>query len=274
MDDNPYVSSAALRHSHYYHLKDGRAVLHAGPHPPPDLFAAAAIGAFRGFVLDPQFSCVGAKNAVANETLRFGVYDRLGSVESAAGLARDLFTFTHEPPEFTEADYITFVAIFQEPAGLDEEQFERLLWDELRALHRLDRPLHDWDPAVSDDPNDPHFAFSFSETAFFVVGLHPNSSRVARQFPWPALVFNPHAQFERLKKAVQWERLQDVIRNREENLQGAVNPNLADFGEESEARQYSGREVEPDWTPPSLDNTASRGCPFGHSAPDAGEAKA
>jgi len=33
-------------------------------------------------------------------------------------------------------------------------------------------------------------------------------------------------------------------------VQGSLNPNLADFGERSEARQYSGREVEEHWRCP------------------------
>lgn len=281
MPDNPYASAAALEHSRYYQIKDGRAAIlsesngSAESQPALELFASTVIGAFRGFVLDPMFSCVGAKSAIAHETVRFGVYERLGSPSSSAGLAHDLFTFTREPAEFTEADYITFVAIFREPAELDEKGFEHLLWEELRQLNRMDGPLHPWDPAVSPDPDDPHFAFSFAGTAFFVVGLHPHSSRTARRFPWPALVFNPHAQFERLKETLSWEKMQEVIRDREQKLQGSLNPNLAEHGEVSEARQYSGRPVEPNWHAPTAaptsrppisqpSSTAGRGCPFPH----------
>ena len=250
MTVNPYDSETALRHSRYYRIKAGRPVPAADDTRSPDLFASAAIGAFHGFVQNPSFSCVGAKSAVAHETVRLGVYERLGSPESAAGLARDLFTFTHEPAELIDNDFVTFVAMFREPGHLDEAAFESLLWDELRQLNRLDAPLHAWDPSVSPDPDDPHFGFSFAGTAFFVVGLHPNSSRTARQFPFPTLVFNPHAQFVRLKEAGRWAKMQEVIRTREDKLQGSLNPNLADYGSESEARQYSGREVEPDWHPP------------------------
>ena len=262
MADNPYTGDAALRNSRYYRIQDGRPVP-ADPARPaaPDLFASAAIGAFHGFVQNPQFSCVGAKSAVAHDTVRLGVYDRLGSAEASAGLARDLFTFTHEPADLPASDFVTFVAMFREPGDLDEAGFERLLWAELRQLNRLDAPLHDWDPAVSADPDDPHFGFSFAGTAFFVVGLHPHSSRTARRFPWPTLVFNPHAQFTRLKEAGRWSRLQEVIRTREGKLQGSLNPNLADYGTASEARQYSGRPVEPDWQPPFSPRPADASAP-------------
>jgi FPC/CPF motif-containing protein YcgG len=268
---NPFDSELAIRHSQYFSTKGGRPVSEGGAADPPDLFASAAIAAFRGFVQNPQFSCVGAKSAVANESARLGVYDRLGSEGATAGLARDLWTFTHDPDTNADNDYVTLVALFKEPTGLDEAGFEACLWKQLSQLRRLDAPLHDWDPTVSPDPHDSHFGFSFAGTAFFVVGLHPNSSREARRFPWPLLVFNPHAQFTRLREAGQWARMQDVIRSREMTLQGSLNPNLADHGDISEARQYSGRPVEPDWKPPFAPESpapAAGRCPIAHGSPD------
>ena len=249
-DDNPFDSELALRHSRYFGTRDGRAVLLGDPGAPPDLFASAAVGAFRGFVLNPRFSCVGAKSAVMHESYRLGVYDRLAGAEATAGLCRDLFTFTREVDRADDGEFRTFVAIFRQPTDLDEREFERLLWVQLHKLNLRDAPLHDWDPSVSADPDDPHFGFSFAETAFFIVGLNPSSSREARRFPWPTLVFNPHAQFQHLKEEGRWERLQQVIRTREGQLQGSLNPNLADYGQATEARQYSGRAVEADWHPP------------------------
>ena len=40
------------------------------------------------------------------------------------------------------------------------------------------------------------------------------------------------------------------VRERDKALAGSVNPMLADFGRGSEAAQYSGREVGPDWKCP------------------------
>jgi FPC/CPF motif-containing protein YcgG len=83
--------------------------------------------------------------------------------------------------------------------------------------------------------------------AFFVVGLSPQAERWARRFPWPVLVFNAHEQFEELRKSEQFPR----IRERDAELEGEPNPNLADYGDHTEARQYSGREVESDWVCPA-----------------------
>jgi FPC/CPF motif-containing protein YcgG len=134
------------------------------------------------------------------------------------------------------------VAVFTGRPPASERAFERLLWIQLQQLHERDL-APDWDPAVSSDPADPDFSFSFEGTALFVIGLHPGSSRLARRFAWPALVFNPHAQFERLRRDGVFELLRDRIRERDLALQGTLNPNLADFGERSEARQYSGRDT-------------------------------
>ncbi len=228
------------------------------------------MAAFRGFVQNPQFSCVGAKSAVAHESARLGIYDDLGSEGATAGLARDLWTFTREPETRSEDDFVTFVAVFKQPTDLDEAGFEDRLWQQLRRLNRLDAPFHDWDPAVSPDVDDPHFGFSFAGMGFFVVGLHPHSSRESRRFPWPLLAFNPHAQFTRLREAGQWARMQEVIRIRELSLQGSLNPNLADHGEVTEARQYSGRPVEPGWRPPFTAETPgpeAAECPSAPSKP-------
>jgi FPC/CPF motif-containing protein YcgG len=131
----------------------------------------------------------------------------------------------------------------KEPAG-----FEGLLWRQLRLLH--ERDTAEWDPSVSSDPGDPRFAFSFGGRAFFVVGLAPSGERWARTFPWPLLAFNAHRQFRELRTSGKFERIQEVVRERDEALEGDLNPNLSDWGSHTEARQYSGREVEDDWTCP------------------------
>lgn len=114
-------------------------------------------------------------------------------------------------------------------------------------LHERDRRHHPWDPEASANPDDPHFSYSFGGRAFFVVGMHPNSSRLARRFAWPALVFNARYQFERLREEGRFTHLRDAIRARKVALQGSLNPNQSDHGEDTEARQYSGRPAEPDW---------------------------
>ncbi len=142
----------------------------------------------------------------------------------------------------------SFLAAFLRPSVMDERQFERRLWRQLRLVHRADGSA--WGEAVSRDPGDDHFGISVAGTAFFVVGLHPGSSRIARRAPMPVLAFNLHSQFERLRSGDRYERFRDTIRHRDLRLQGTINPMLADHGHISEARQYSGRAVPAGWRAP------------------------
>ena len=204
---------------------------------------------FNAFVADERFPCLAGKGAVhrGDHTLR--IYDTLGSRESAAALARDLSVFVRSAPA-DGAGLRAFVGLFRGPDMADELAFEQQLWRHLQHLHAFDDPDSAWDPTVSDDPESPEFSFSFGGRALFVVGMHPASSRLARRFRWPAMVFNPRAQFARLRAEGKFERLRTLVRERDVALQGTPNPTLADFGERSEARQYSGRATEPEWRCP------------------------
>jgi uncharacterized protein len=195
--------------------------------------------AFSEFVRDPRFPCLAARTTARPDHEDLRVYGRLGSVAVSDALAADLARFAREARAANR--FSAFVAIFTGRPPASERAFERRLWAQLQLLHERDDPAAGWDSAVSADPQDPRFSFSFAGRAFFVVGLHPRSSRLARRFRYPALVFNPHAQFERLRREGRFERLRDLIRARDIALQGSVNPSLSDFGERSEAEQYSGR---------------------------------
>ena len=225
-----------------------------------DFFPAQAEAAFRELVSWPEFPCLGAKAALNSDSHTIKVFAELGSLEATNALASALYDFTATAFGQGTGEYATFIAIFKYSRQLTERQFEELLWKQLRLLHERDAAQFDWDPQVASDPADPHFSFSFGGQALYVIGMHAQSSREARRFPWPVLVFNPHSQFERLRGNGKWKRMQEVIRQRDLELQGSINPMLSDFGEQSEARQYSGRAVEEDWRAP-FQPTQPR-CPF------------
>jgi len=243
-------------------------------------FAAQAEEAFRQFVLQPAFPCLGAKAAFNANAQTLRVFAELGGAESTDELAAALGEFaasvgrdsveprvgtsnTGGSTESRPADYSSFIAIFERPRDSTELEFERLLWEQLRQLHERDAARFDWAPNVAPDPADPHFSFSFAGQALYVIGMHANSSREARRFPWPAMVFNPHEQFERLRSDGKWKHMQETIRHRDLVLQGSINPMLSDFGEQSEARQYSGRVVDESWRAP-FKAASSAKCPFAH----------
>ena len=203
--------------------------------------------------------CVAARSAFNSDSYRFGVYSALGSPEATAGLAADLERFAlgvgeaNGEPAADLSDYATFVAVFDAPLPRSrnddaEVAFERALWEQLQALHDVD--ARGWDPRTSPDASHKDFSFSFAGRSFYIIGMHPDASRPARRFPRPALVFNLHAQFERLRETGSYEKMRDLIRERDTQQTGDMNPMLADFGKRSEAVQYSGRAVAGAWRCP------------------------
>ena len=256
MKGNPFGNEIALKNS-ALHWPNGTDLIPADDAAQGGSFLHEAHAAFRDIVLQEGFSCIGAKAAFHAQAYGFAVYSKLGSIDSNTGLCRDLCHFTQSGVA-KQNEFATFVSVFRGPLLLDEVQFEELLWRQLHDLHEASRKHFGWDGSVSSNPENPEFSFSFAGRAFYVLGMHPRSSRIARQFPWPALAFNPHEQFERLRTEGKWKRMQRSIRARELVLQGSINPMLNDFGEKSEARQYSGRAVSDDWTPPGSGGK----CPF------------
>lgn len=161
-------------------------------------------------------------------------------------VALDLGAFASS--EEPASGFASFVAVFGGAPPSGEPEFEQALWDVLSAVSARD--ASDWDPTVSRDPEDPCFSYSFAGRAFYVVGLHPAASRPARRCDAPTLVFNPHDQFERLRAQGHFSSLRSLIRERDRDFSGSVNPMLQDFRDGSEARQYSGRAVGSEWQCP------------------------
>lgn len=198
-------------------------------------------------VLHPDYPCLGARAVFNRDRATVVVLDSLGSTDAALALHEQLAAFAETTD--VSAGFASLVAVCRSPDVHSEREFETLLWTQLELLHQVDD--QPWDPSVSDDPDDPHFAFSVAGTAYFVVGMHPRASRIARRTPLPTMVFNLHEQFEELRGSERFIRMRDTIRRRDTDLQGSVNPMVRDHGASSEARQYSGRVVPEDWEPPA-----------------------
>jgi FPC/CPF motif-containing protein YcgG len=135
--------------------------------------------------------------------------------------------------------------------------FEELFWQRLQALSNLDAQRYGYDKRVVADPSSPDFSFSLKEEAFFVIGLHPGSSRPARQYTYPTMVFNPHAQFEQIRNNGRYDSIRNTIRTRDIAYSGSINPMLQDYGDSSEAYQYSGKAYDETWKCPFLSQHGS-----------------
>ena len=202
---------------------------------------------FDDFILGKDHPCLMAQTVFSLDKVDFHQYDDFGTRETARAILQDLQKYIAHY-DFESNEFLTFLAVFKGRKDYSEEEFEKLLWQQLQYLHEEDDSP--WDEAVKSDPEDPDFSFSLGGRAFYMVGLHPNSSRKARQAPYPAIAFNLHWQFEKLREMNTYHTVRDKIRERDVELQGDINPMLEDFGERSEARQYSGREVEEEWKCP------------------------
>jgi uncharacterized protein len=219
-------------------------VIAANPSP-PDI-----ADAFKAMIADKAFPCVGAKSALGKGQLDLiagrDITSAWDDVAIHDALMRFAWAYRKAPTLFR-----SLAVLFEGPGDLSETGFEAALWQRIQSLSDKD----EWrgqspDPRVSSDPDDPHFSLSFGGEAFFVVGLHPNASRPARRFERPVMVFNLHDQFELLRQENRYEKLRESILDRDLALAGTMNPMLARHGEQSEARQYSGRAVGADWACP------------------------
>ena len=223
--------------------------------------------AFRAFVENPPFPCVGAKSALSRGRMKIIVARDMTSGWDDCRIYPALLAFIaryRQQPDLFQS----FAVVFEGPDDLDEEAFEDHLWHRAQSLSDKDACLgQPYDESVASDPSNPHFSLSFGGEAFFVVGLHPHASRPARRFSSPVLVFNLHAQFERLRAEGRYEKLRDSILRRDEALAGSRNPMLARHGESSEARQYSGRIVGDDWSCPIRPRPTTRPTVLRHRNP-------
>lgn len=201
-------------------------------------------------ISESSYPCLGAKSAYANDQIHWMLLEDIRSSGEDLRILRFLYDFIDT---FRTAGALSSaVIIFDRPDTLSEEEFDLYLWQRLQALADLDSATCAYDARVSNDPEAPSFNFSLKEEALYVIGLHPGSSRRARRFSRPALVFNPHQQFESLRVSGKYDSMKRAIRRREVAYSGSLNPMLDDFGTVSEAKQYSGKRYDNDWKCPFI----------------------
>lgn len=218
---------------------------------------------FYDFIKLKDYPCVAAKAAAAQNHIACMVAPDMTGEDGDTGILGFIYEFV-DGYRLSRGKYHTVAIIFEHPTDRNEDEFETILWKKLQSLSDLDAQQHAYDKRVSDDPQSPLFSFSLKEEAFFIVAMHPQSSRPARKFTYPVLVFNPHQQFEELRKNNHFDQMKITVRLRDHHFSGSVNPMLEDFGVFSETRQYSGRIYNEHWKCPlqikhekSADNSAA-----------------
>ncbi|MDX3579191.1 guanitoxin biosynthesis heme-dependent pre-guanitoxin N-hydroxylase GntA [Streptomyces sp. FL07-04A] len=202
----------------------------------------------RQLIAGNEFPCLGAKASLNQGTLVNVEISDLRHPSSVRELAERLTLFLEENSGEPLSRFSVLAATDSVTSIANEIEFEEYTWGVLRALHSIDTAP--WDPRYSPDPDSTDFKFSFGGRAFYVVGLHPRASRLARRVACPTLVFNPVWQFDLLREVGHLDRMIQLIRTRDKRLQGQMNPNLNFEGILSDAVQYSGRAVGSDWKCP------------------------
>jgi FPC/CPF motif-containing protein YcgG len=202
---------------------------------------------FNDFIIKQKHPCLMANTVFMMHNYHLKVYDDMTSEKVVQPMLSDIENYLKNY-DFESNTFESLIITFKDNSFKSEEEFEIALWNLLQKLHNKDDK--NWDPEVSQNPNDPNFSFSIKGKAFYIVGMHPKSSRLSRQSPYPTLVFNLHWQFEKLREMGSYEVVKKRIRLRDKLLQGFINPVLRDFGKDSETKQYSGREVKSGWKCP------------------------
>jgi FPC/CPF motif-containing protein YcgG len=204
---------------------------------------------YLNYIKNVNFPCVAAKSALIYGQLKIMVADHMACPRDDKKILEFLYKFVDFYRGSNEIFHSAAV-IFKQPDLLGEEQFENLMWRKLQSLSSQDAQNYNYDSRVDCDVGSNKFSFSLKEEAFFIIGLHPKSSRISRRFKYPALVFNPHQQFETLRQKNCFDKIKNVIRQRDKKISGDVNHMLQDYGLVSEAAQYSGRQHNEEWQCP------------------------
>jgi FPC/CPF motif-containing protein YcgG len=204
---------------------------------------------FLAFIDNRDFPCIAAKAALSENQIKMLVVGHMACSKDDHEILKFLYDFVNLY-RTAEKAYHSAVIIFKGPEQCSEELFSEMLWKRLQAISDLDALNFRWDSRVEKDPAAAAFSFSIKEEALYVIGFHSNSSRKSRQFNYPALVFNPHEQFEKLRASNKYVPMKEAVRKRDIKLSGSVNPMLTDFGEVSEVFQYSGLRYDSNWKCP------------------------
>jgi len=205
---------------------------------------------FQDFIVTQNHPCVMANTVFKMHNYHLKVHEDILQDDITENVLSEIENYIQHY-DFESNTFESLIICFKNNNFETEKDFEDAMWNFLQKLH--DNDTKAWDSNVSDDPNDPNFSFSIKGKAFYIVGMHPKSSRLARQAPYCTIVFNLHWQFEKLREMGAYQTVKKRIRLRDKLLQGFINPVLKDFGLDSETKQYSGRKVGINWK-----------CPFHH----------
>lgn len=190
------------------------------------------------FILKTDFPCIMAKSLLKTGNIETYSVDEPFLPGTQRFILKKMYRFIEEF-RASPGKLCSFIVGFN-LGEISFGEFERVFWRFLSELYLIDKEVYAHDPRVSSNPYEGDFSFSLKEESFFILGLHPESPRISRRFSIPSIVFNPHEQFENLRRKGIFKKIRNLIRTKDELLQGEKNPMLSDFGGRSEVFQYLG----------------------------------
>jgi len=209
-----------------------------------------------GFLSRKEFPCIAAKAAAERHQVKCMVAGNMACAKDDVAILHFIYEFV-DVYRMATKPFHSAAVIFEQPVIHCESEFDHFFWQRLQSLSNLDAQKYAYDTRVNPDPFSGNFSFSLKSEAFFIIGLHPCNSRISRQFSYPVIVFNPHAEFVKMRLTERYEKMKEVVRKKDVAFSGTINPMLDDFGTTSEVYQYSGKNYDANWQCPLKINHGS-----------------
>lgn len=142
---------------------------------------------YKSFILCENHPSILANALFRMELYQIRAYEDINDLDNLKQLLLDVESYLNQNIPY-QSEVESFVAAFPNNYYEDEILFENALLQTLNMLNHLEHC--EWDQNVSDVPDTARFSFSINGRSFYILGLHPESSKMARQAPYTTLVFN------------------------------------------------------------------------------------
>ena len=171
------------------------------------------------FIKSDGYPCVGARAALNGGDYRLGHYSDMGSAGASSRLAQDLSVFIAQRP-YMKTDFATMIAVFDNSDCRSEGGFQGRLWKQLqRSTISMRRRT------ILRSVATPRIPGLLSALAALRVGDRSAPRKLADgatfRLAGPGF-FNPHDQFESLRRKGVYQRLGRIVRSRDISFQGSL----------------------------------------------------
>ena len=142
------------------------------------------------------FPCIPAVQGLSLGHLRFVFVDKPNDALDQKKLAKILKDYSLGYKEYGK--YTSLIIFFNYVGSFDIKDYEKLFWDQLTLLHRLDESS--WPRHISPDPEHPTWEFCFQDVPYFVYCATPeHRHRKSRSFPFMLLALTPRSVFNEFR---------------------------------------------------------------------------